>query len=186
MHTIPIIDYQKIADAARYYESCGFTEISVPWIVSYEAYSITKPTSSQDFYTLEGYLNASGEQSFIQMLLEEKKLSKQFCITPCFRYETVLDEIHYRYFMKLELIDTDVSKENLQKILTYAKKYFMQHTEVTIIQTDVAGEAFDILDTHTGIELGSYGIRRTSTFEWVYGTGVALPRLQVVLEKNNS
>jgi seryl-tRNA synthetase len=183
LHTIPRIDYQKIADAVSYYASCGYTEISVPWIVNYSAYLATKPSDRQEFYTIGGYLNASGEQSFIDLMEHGVHLKKHMCITPCFRYEETLDDTHYRYFMKVELIDTNVSTDNLHTMITDATTFFLKYTQVHVIQTDTKGEAFDIIDTKHGIELGSYGIRHYKNFSWIYGTGLALPRLDVVLTK---
>ena len=183
MHTIPRIDYAKIVRASTYYASFGYIERQVPWIVSCDAYKATKPPFAQDFYTLGGYLNASGEQSFLQLMFDDEKLTKHFCITPCFREEERLDAIHYRYFFKMELIDTDVSQENLQAMLRIAKLFFEVYLPVEILQTDKNGEAFDIIDAKHKIELGSYGIRRHKNFSWIYGTGVALPRLDVVINK---
>lgn len=183
MHIIPRIDYQKIADAVTYYTLAGFTEIEVPWIIGHKAYSATRPSDREEFYTLGGYLNASGEQSFIELIQEGVKLTKHVCVTPCFRKEPVLDEIHFLYFMKVELIDTDVSQENLQDMIVVAKQFFEKYIEVSVIQTDLRGEAFDIVDAKHGIELGSYGIRRHEEYSWIYGTGVALPRLDIAYNK---
>ena len=183
MHTIPRIDYKKIIHAISYYTSYEYTEKQVPWIIGYDAYKATKPPYARDFYTIDGYINASGEQSYLQQMLEGEKLTKHFCITPCFREEEVLDEIHYRYFLKVELINTDVSHKNLQTMVDTARAFFNTYTPVEVVQTDKRGEAFDIIDKKYGIELGSYGIRRHKNFSWIYGTGVALPRLDVVINK---
>lgn len=183
MHIIPRIDYSKVVTAAKYYASCGFKEVEVPWIINYDAYRTTKPGLARDFYTVDGYLNASGEQSFIMMLQSGVKLGRNFCITPCFRNEEVFDEIHYQYFFKVELIDMNVSEDNLRAMITVAKKFFEQYVPVNIVQTDDEGRAFDIVDKQHGIELGSYGIRNVDGFSWIYGTGVALPRLDVVIGK---
>lgn len=183
MHIIPRIDYKKVVAATSYYALHGFKEIEVPWIISYNAYKTTKPSLARDFYTTDGYLNASGEQSFIEMLHNGVKLTKNFCITPCFRNEEVFDETHYQYFFKVELIDMDVSEENLTTMIATAKKFFEQYISVKVIQTDEVGKTFDIVDEKHGIELGSYGIRDIGGFSWIYGTGVALPRLDVVINK---
>ena len=94
MHTIPRIDYKKITDAITHYTSFGFIETEVPWIIGKDAYLATKPPLSLDFYTLGGYLNASGEQSFIQRMIQGEVLAKHICITPCFREEHSLDNFH--------------------------------------------------------------------------------------------
>jgi seryl-tRNA synthetase len=63
----PIINWGVLAKAQKYYANSGFIEIPVPWIINFESYSATKPKDREDFYTLGGYLNASAEQSLIQM-----------------------------------------------------------------------------------------------------------------------
>ena len=185
MHTTPIIDYSIILDALTYYKNSGFLYREVPWIISHPAYVATRPNNRPEFYTLGGYLVASGEQGYIQELHEGKELTKHICITPCFREEEVIDAIHYRYFLKAELIDTHATQENLHSMITTAKKFFEKYTKVSVIQTDTHGKAFDIIDETTGVELGSYGIRTTNEHAFIYGTAVALPRLSVVITKNN-
>jgi hypothetical protein len=180
---IPHIDYRKIADAETYYTNKGYSYMSVPWIVTFEAYKVTSPHDVRQFHTLDGYLNASGEQSFIQLMLEGKKLTKHMTITPCFRDEPVVDDIRYPYFLKVELIDTDATEDNLHKMITDAKSFLEQYISVEVIATNDDETTFDICDKEFGIELGSYGIRNYKDFKWVYGTGIALPRLDVVLQK---
>jgi hypothetical protein len=183
----PFIDYQKIADAQKFYASHGFIPITVPWIVEYEAYNATRPPDRREFYCLDGYLNASGEQSFIELMINGNKMKKYCCITPCFRDEPILDDYHHRYFLKLELIDGNVTKENLKRMIKLAKEFLDIYTTTPtqIIQTDTNGSAFDILDGITGIELGSYGIRKYKKFSWIYGTGLALPRLDTVITNSS-
>lgn len=186
-YIIPVIDYQKIADAKSFYENEGYSELSVPWIIDNAPYKVTFPGGTREFYCLDGYLNASGEQSFIELMMNGQKLTRHLCITPCFRDEPTLDDIHHTYFMKLELIDTDVTKENLHRMISLACQFLNQYmgasSPVRVVQTDREGETFDIHDGIFGIELGSYGIRRTKDFQWIYGTGIALPRLDTVLKK---
>lgn len=181
MHIIPRIDYQKIAEALTFYASCGFSEIQVPWVVGYGAYNATKPPLAVDVPTLHGYLNASGEQSFLELMLNGQRLGKHICVTPCFREEPVLDRIHHRYFLKAELIDTNVSHENLMQMIEHAKQFFEQYLPVEVIRTDEQGKAFDIISKNNAIELGSYGIRSYKEFTWIYGTGIALPRLDTAI-----
>lgn len=184
MHTTPFINYQILLNALTYYTHKGFEYREVPWIISHQAYVSTRPNDRPEFYTLGGYLVASGEQGYIQELQEGKALTKHICVTPCFREEEVLDDIHYRYFLKAELIDTNVSKENLHEMIKTAETFFTNYSKVHVLQTDTRGNAYDIIDSLTGIELGSYGIRTLSNHEFIYGTAVALPRLSVVINKN--
>lgn len=174
-----IIDFDRIAKAEKYYRECGYEKISVPWIVGQEAYSATKPSQAgRDFATLGGNLVASGEQGFLQLLLDGKKINKAQTTTPCFRDEKY-DNLHHPYFMKTELINTNGGLENM---IDNAFLFFGQFLPV---KTMVMGKnMIDIVDRRSEIELGSYGIRTYKDFKWVYGTGLAEPRLTQVLEMN--
>lgn len=188
-----LIDYAKIEKARNYYMSKGYVELSMPWIIGYGAYMETAPSreeNKRDFYTLDGYLVASGEQSFIEEMLQEKSVvldekGKYFCITPCFRDDTV-DEIHMKYFIKLELINTRIEKESLVEMISDAHEFYKQYIPCTSIP--IEDGSYDIIENKHKIELGSYGIRESKkengkTFSWVYGTGLALPRLDIAIKK---
>lgn len=186
MHTIPIIDFKKVAHAQEYYAGLGYTELSVPWIISFEPHDATRPPHRREFYCLGGYLNASGEQSFLELMLSGSHLKKHFCITPCFRDEPELDAYHHQYFLKLELIWTDVSLQHLHQMIADANDFLSRYTETDIIPTNDSGTAFDIIDRKSGVEFGSYGIRSYENYSWIYGTGIALPRLDSVISNNHS
>ena len=189
MHgTSPLIDYRKMADAQTHYAAHDYQEVAVPWIIERDAYLVTHPAGKdvRDFYTLGGYLNGSGEQSFIQMLMDDEKLGRACCVTPCFRDARAYDELHHPYFVKLELIDTTASQDNLRRMIASARTYFdgYFHADVPtriVPRSNEGVDACDLVDGLHSIELGSYGIRTHNGFRWVYGTGVALPRLSAVL-----
>jgi hypothetical protein len=42
-------------------------------------------------------------------------------------------------------------------------------------------ESYDI--ECNGVELGSYGVRHFENIDWIYGTGLAEPRLSTVMNK---
>jgi aspartyl/asparaginyl-tRNA synthetase len=177
------IDYKILSNGVEYYKELGYKEVEVPWIVDFKSYDATDPRLFRQYFTLDGYLVASGEQGFINLMEDENFKGKAFCVTPCFRDEDVLDETHQKYFMKLELIDTNVSLENLNTMKSDALNFFKKFTEAQVVKTEDRGEhTFDIIDKRTGIELGSYGIRKIRNISWIYGTGVALPRLQTVIK----
>ena len=183
----PAIDYRKIADAQEFYTEYGFEEIAVPWIINFPAYSATRPPDRPEFYTLGGYLNASGEQSFIELMLNGVKLKKNMCVTACFRDELVIDELRHKYFVKLELIDTAANTAGLVRMVELCRSFFERYIATYVVETGESdGEkTYDIVDSKNKIELGSYGIRHFRHLSWVYGTGVALPRLSWVLKKGD-
>ena len=102
------------------------------------------------------------------------KPGKYVGITPCFRDEPILDELHKSYFMKVELIDT-LRADSLNNMIQSAKEFYLKYLDVSVIETQ--DEMYDIEDTKNRIELGSYGTRRYKNIEYVFGTGCALPRL---------
>jgi hypothetical protein len=174
-----------LVEAKAYYASLGYTYIEVPWEVEEKVSKITKPPERKEYQLNSGVLVASGEQSFLQ-LLKDKNLEpgSYQCITPCFREEPVIDEIHKPYFMKLELINTDFPfKPTLDKMIQDAYNFFSKRIECKIIRTESANHhedhQYDIVTADKEIELGSYGMRWNHEHigkMWLYGTGLAEPR----------
>lgn len=178
-----MIDYAKIARGVEHYSRLGYEYIEVPWIVSKDAIDITKPPESQYFDTVFGHLVGSGEQSFLHIYDRLKSGHKYQCVTPCFRDE-VFDELHQMWFMKLELIevlDKDAKwADALEDMVDDAWDFFAQFAnEDDMEEVDYA----DSLDIEINrVEVGSYGIRTYEGCSWVFGTGVAEPRLSMALK----
>jgi|GEM_PF-552696 len=181
------IDYSKISYAIEFYVSEGFGYLEVPWIVSKEANTITAPEGVKLFDNFLGCNVASGEQSFLELIMQNKLVpGKYVCCTPCFRDEKILDDLHFNWFEKVELIDFlgygTFSKEkvkcNLDNLLNSANSFFKKYIDTEIIDTS---DGRDIISEKHKIELGSYGIRHYNDFSWIYGTGIAEPRLSQVL-----
>jgi len=175
------IDYRKLAAGLDYYESCGYEYMEVPWVVSGEAESATLPPDATATSVQYGDLVGSAEQGFIELLLRGRTILKACTITPCFRIEDSYDELHHAYFMKLELIDTDATPENLQRMISDARGFLQQYVDTDIEAT--GDSTYDIVDTKHCIELGSYGIRTFNDTAYIYGTGIAPPRLDTVINK---
>jgi hypothetical protein len=183
-----MINYSYLVDAIEYYKHLGYSIVEVPWVVSPEADLATKPAGVRLFETFAGCLVASGEQSFVQLMLDGKMpLGKSVCITPCFRDEPVLDDIHRQYFMKVELIDYMPQDLTLSKIsmLYHAMLFFSRYVDVKCVPVFCEGTdqmlCTDIVGH--GLELGSYGYREFKGHSWVYGTGCAEPRLSQAVER---
>ncbi len=183
MQQIPHIDYEKIVDAISFYESNGFVYKDVPWLVTHDSYFATRPQQALDIVSILGYHVASGEQSFIELLSQGDLQGKYMCVTPCYRHEERVDDLHFKSFLKAELIDTKAHEANLHALINSAVQFFSRYTCVEVIKTEESASSYDIIDQNTKIELGSYGIRTHGPLSWVYGTGVALPRLDTVLSK---
>lgn len=169
------IDYRKLADALEYYTKQGYSYKEVPWAVSPEATQATIPAHKTSIHCRFGDLVGSAEQGFIELLKRGEMLQKHCAITPCFREEEAYDELHHGYFMKVELINANASLEALDHMIHDALEFLSRYAEVEVEQT---GEnMYDIITKEGRIELGSYGIRDTAFGRFVYGTGLALPRL---------
>ena len=183
----PEIDYKKIVAAQHHYGWAGYENIDVSWFVSRNAMEVTAPPGVRQYCnSFIGDLVASGEQSFIQMWMDgELKKGRWQCATPCFRDEPVVDDLRLNYFFKVELIDVlpkDIEK-SMQDMVKYALMFFDNYLDVRVIDTDI-GEDIVFTDIELGdIELGSYGYREFEDFKWVYGTGVAEPRLSYAEKK---
>lgn len=179
------INYRYIADATEYYTKLGYKQVEAPWVVGKEAYYVTKPQEAIDLQ-LEpwgGYLPASGEQSFLDLLLRGETFYKAFCVTPCFRHEK-WDELHLPWFFKVELIamGNEIYTDSYHGLLSDARRFFCKYIETDLLRTD---SGTDIVSNKRSIELGSYGLRKYKKLTWAYGTGVAEPRLSQAIKLEN-
>lgn len=178
---------KRFSVAQRFYQSLGFPHCEVPWAVSTEAIDITLPSGATAVPIKNDHLVGSAEQSFLYlMLMNLLPKGKHQSLTPCFRDEPI-DELHQLYFMKLELIDTlNVNQHGLEYMLDCAESFFTLNCGIEVDRVRTR-KGWDILDHKTGIELGSYGIRsHEKVGGWVYGTGLAEPRLSKVIERNGN
>ena len=194
------MDYGHIYQAVEFYRERGYVYVEdAPWHVGRDAYYATKPLGAVDV-VLEAfrgdspndlpfdrpYMAASGEQSFIQMMLDGQPLKRAVCVTPCFRWEPRVDMLHRRYFMKAELINAhDVDAGHLMHMVHEACAFFEEFLPSVRIVRTPAG--YDIVEKVTRVELGSYGIREMvvggTRLQWIYGTGCAEPRLSTVVQR---
>lgn len=189
-----MIEYGIISESIDFYTQHGFSRIESPWTVTKEVSEITKPLGAREFQLVHDnnkVLVASGEQSFLYLYLKEFLPKGRFqTTTPCFRFEN-FDTFHTKYFMKNELIITNSECEanlngDLNAIIAHAKTFFMQYfpsegLKVKRTNPALTLPSYDI--EYNGIELGSYGIRKCDYLTWIYGTGVAEPRMSQTLRK---
>lgn len=178
-----MINYRILADSIEYYEFNGFKRIESPWTVTKEISDITKPKNASSFTILEKnkVFVASAEQSFLYLFNKGFLPHGQYqSTTPCMRDDS-FSLVHTKYFVKNELIKTDsTSHEDLMGVINLAWSYFKD-----VAGNDVKLKQLDdgTYDLYLGdIELGSYGIRSCPFLTWIYGTGVAEPRLTRAME----
>ena len=213
MRYVGSLQYARMLDAREYYEKCGFQYVDVPWAVGRDAILLTRPPQikGEPFSYVVDHIRqppgirlypvASAEQSFLQMQMDAiaagTRITGSFCtMTPCFRNELVLDELHQPYFFKLELISWDkTSPEDLSKMIAAARLY-IEHDDpdiwVDVIKNNAVdpisvAQQYDLVGALTKIELGSYGIREHAKVgRWAYGTGLAEPRYTYVIEQERA
>lgn len=188
-----MINYGYIERSCRFYEQKGFTRLEVPWWASKDVVHITKPADikdREDFYlpVNDMVLVSSAEQSFLALAKESKMpVGRFFAVTPCFRneHETAMS---CKYFLKTELIDTSIRADILDDVrllgdmVNVAMGFFREIVpSVELLKLVCTDEGWDI--EYGGVEIGSYGIRFHEYMNWVYGTGVAEPRLSRAIAK---
>jgi hypothetical protein len=177
----PLINYRYLSDAVDYYKGKGYRYVEAPWFVTPEAINVTKPDKARTFETFAGHLVASGEQSFIDMRGELCPGRKFMCVTPCFRDEPKHDSQHLRCFIKCELIIPLWKDDNpdtfLEVLLKDAQVWLGRYGVFKIVVTKEGKDIF-----LGDVEVGSYGYRQFKDFRWVYGTGVAEPRLSQAID----
>lgn len=175
---ISTISTKLILKAIDFYENYDFEMIDVPLLVEEATSKLTKPLGCCDiFHTKDFVYVASAEQSFIQ-LYKEGKLShgKYMALTPCCRDDTP-DNTHFLTFLKLELIC--VGSDCIDDTLNSATEFFKTLTDNLTQEITNTGIDLNIC----GVEIGSYGIRKMPDgVNYVYGTGIAEPRLSYCLE----
>ena len=175
-----MINYEIIAESVKHYSKYNFKQIETPWFISSIADDITRPAISIP-YIVNGVqrLPGSGEQSFLELMLEGKLPPGCYqTVTPCFRNEQV-DLLHKNYFLKNELIITDLTIPHpLHRIILPARHFFYKYlgNKIEQVKTD---SGWDLM--YNDIELGSYGYKEHGHLKWYYGTGVAEPRLSTVI-----
>jgi hypothetical protein len=182
-----MIDYFKINNALIYYTNQGFKYLDVKWDCPTEIARITTPQNCRLYILDKGQtLVGSAEQSFLDEIFNNNlKPGKYSALTPCFR-DDMIDELHSRYFFKLELIDFEnVTTVSLFEIIQTCLVFFKRYIDCEVIQ--ISDESYDIVTSKNNIELGSYGIRNieynNKFLKMIYATGLAEPRLSKAIEK---
>jgi hypothetical protein len=184
-----MISTRIIHEAIHYYDAVGYIPIDVPLTIDPDISAAARPPGRIDLPYLDKVYPASAEQSFLQLIREGTLKPTDFskpgaiyrgryqAITPCYRDEPVLDELHHKIFLKVELIVVGVN--DAQKLIKSARSFF----NYLGIDTGIKSEKDHLDLVAGGVELGSYGTRVFEGIPYVYGTGVAEPRTSFVLKK---
>lgn len=182
-----IIDYEMLSIAVKHFRALNYTQIEVPWLIDPAVDSLTRPADKRPFYvhTLDKNLCASGEQGFLNVVDQLPFDLPFFTVTPCFR-DDVVDELHVKQFMKLELgAKSSQNNEHFMKLFMLDASnlyyYYFPQLDLERVKTDAGIDINAVIVADVKIELGSYGLRTLKDGWWVYGTGLALPRASQVL-----
>lgn len=172
-----------IMEAMNIYQEMGYKPLTVPTCIKHEYNSWTLKDKSVNFlYQNDLSFIGSAEQAFIQLYENDKSLhGSYFAITPCHRDEKVIDDTHLNIFLKIELINIGVHKQDLIKddaMLVFTSLY-PNGKFSTEFSGGRDGEEDILLN---GIEIGSYGEdTMPSGMQYTYGTGLAEPRFSYAI-----
>lgn len=177
------INYRRFVEALDHYENLGYKYTDVDWTVYPDISAHTKPVSHKDFFIEDQVLVASAEQSFLHKIeLNELPKGRYCAITPCFR-DDIEDSLHAKYFMKLELIETEnVNGVILHSMVNDAFNFFKKYINCKILKNEDGSIDIVGIVKDKEFELGSYGIRTFQDTAYCYGTGLSEPRLGKLME----
>ena len=179
------MDVESFYRAKIHYEARGYKYIDLPWHTSRAFQEFTLPPGTEPsllkMHDAELCLVGSAEQSFIEAF-DTLPDGRYYAITPCFRNESIYDDQHKRYFMKLELVHK--GSKDFWRLFNDAKTFFESYLSVGWKSLDDKKDV-DIFTQTDGeeIELGSYGWRNNKHHIWSYGTGLAQPRLNYAINR---
>lgn len=170
--------WKRLAGALEYYRGLGYKYTEVPWIVpsSTVDFTIPSPQHRIDLHRGDASLIGSGEQGFIQRLIEgDIQPGKWMTITPCHRLEIAYTDKVRPWFMKLELFILGDGYEII-RMATEAMNLFRMwiRSGLKIVETPIGVDVMYLEN-----ELGSYGKRVVGDKEYLYGTGLAEPRFSM-------
>lgn len=180
------IDLALIRKAIDFY---GCSLATVPYLVDPDIMAFTCPPGVVDkrLTHVDGkqYV-ASAEQSFLQLEKEGRVAvgdSPMLALTPCYRDEAVLDEVHLNIFLKLEIFDySPVGPVDYARFWAVKMQQLFDSEGVWthIVKTDIG---YDVM-SEGDLELGSFGYRQSPNgVTYVYGTALAEPRASIAIRE---
>ena len=179
------INYWLLGSALNHYQSIGYSYVEAPWRVPVKIANLTCSDASKHETSSTGLILAgSAEQGLINMsyhaLLPHD--TPLVACGPCFRLNEPDTQYHQDHFMKVELgyWCENTSHESVMEKMIRDAQAFMQNYSMSPVEIIETPEGFDL--EIMGVEVGSYGYR--PELKWVFGTGIALPRFNMVNAKS--
>lgn len=183
------IDLSLLDKAVQFYKGIGCLPTEVPYLVDPDIMAFTCPPGVVDRRLTHSdgkqYV-ASAEQSFLQMEKDGKLEGFRgalMALTPCYRDEPTLDDVHFNIFLKLEIFDYGAETEEEVYFWANRMKRFFDEFSVTthIVKTDIG---FDVM-SEGDLELGSFGCRASPKgIKYIYATGLAEPRASIAIRES--
>jgi hypothetical protein len=172
-------NYNRIARAQEFYKGRGYLNVETPWMVTAQAIRATLPLGKTMMETIRGVLVGSGEQGFIQTMMDGKLEPGTYqTTTPCFQ-----DDIEGPWHQQITLIVYKPTPAELratyEKVINDAMQCFFEVSDADAFDAVQSDAGFDI--RFNEIVLGSYGVRQMGEHLWVYGTGLAEPRFTAAM-----
>lgn len=164
--------------AMQFYNDNGFVFLDAPLLVDDDIIEMTLPNDRKSHKHNELNYVGSAEQSFYQLLKNGFKPTnnKYLLITPCQRDEPILDNSHLEIFLKVELIVIDGCHHGLINIVSD----FYKSIDIVSFK-QLTNDGIDLMVNN--VEVGSFGCRNYMGYNIVYGTGLALPRINYAVNK---
>lgn len=178
------INWSFLAHALIEFRNLNYEYIEVPWYINKMYTDYTFNSNNTFLLKYNNHLVGSAEQSFIYYILTNQIPYGKYCsITPCFRDEPILDDLHHKTFMKLELMYfyPNVKIENIFSMMDDVKNVYKKLFNISLDVVNITDKTYDLY--FNGIEIGSYGIREVTNYSILYGTGLAEPRFSYLLNK---
>jgi hypothetical protein len=184
------INYTRLAAAQSFYKGRGYQHVESPWLVTPQAVRSTLPLGKTLMETVRGVLLNSGEQAFIQLMMDGQMEPGTYqTTTPCFQDSANHEDPYYfgsdennPWSQQISLIwykpeDVRVSYERL---VNDSMACFFEVSDAENFYVTQTNEGVDLL--FNGIVVGSYGVRKMSEEHmWIYGTGLIEPRMTIAL-----
>ena len=189
MLTTDRTNYNRIGQAQAFYKGRGYQNVETPWLVTPQAVRATLPVPKVMMETVRGVLVGSGEQSFIQHMMDGTLEPGMYqTTTPCFydiadhhspKYMGASEDRPYSMQVELLIYKPNDVRTYYEKILNDAMACLFEISDVDTFDASQTDEGFDI--AFQGIVLGSFGVRQMGDHLWIYGTGLIEPRFSQAL-----